>query len=357
MNILVMGAGPLGSLFAARLHEAGHTVTLMARGQRLADLRQYGLVLEDAQTGIQTVTPVQLTDRLAPEDAYDLVLVIMRKNHASGVLPALATNRHAPNVLFLMNNAAGPEALTAALGKERVLIGFPMSAGTRQGHVMRVLGGSETQPVSIPFGEADGSITARTHQVAQILSSMNGYQAEIHTDMDAWLKTHVALLMPSLVPALYACGTDNYRMARTRDAVVLALRAVREGFAVLEALGIPVVGTGFKRFLRMPEPLVVALLGKLLARKEMETALVGHALAAPDELKVLADEFMQLVHASGVPTPNIDRLAVYFDPTTPALADGSAEIPLDWRSTAIALLSAAGIVAGVFFIARRCRKK
>ncbi len=36
MKILIYAAGPLGSLFTARLHEAGHEVSLLARGQRLA---------------------------------------------------------------------------------------------------------------------------------------------------------------------------------------------------------------------------------------------------------------------------------------------------------------------------------
>ncbi|MEV3950585.1 2-dehydropantoate 2-reductase N-terminal domain-containing protein [Streptomyces halstedii] len=33
MKLLVYGAGVLGSLFAARLHEAGHDVSLLARGR------------------------------------------------------------------------------------------------------------------------------------------------------------------------------------------------------------------------------------------------------------------------------------------------------------------------------------
>jgi hypothetical protein len=51
MNILVYGAGVLGSLYAARLRSAGHRVSLLARGRRLADLRRYGLALENAITG------------------------------------------------------------------------------------------------------------------------------------------------------------------------------------------------------------------------------------------------------------------------------------------------------------------
>ena len=46
MRILVFGAGPLGSLLAARLHQGGQDVTLLARGDRLAQLRQYGVILK-----------------------------------------------------------------------------------------------------------------------------------------------------------------------------------------------------------------------------------------------------------------------------------------------------------------------
>ena len=43
MKILVYGAGVIGTLYAARLQEGGHRVTAVARGQRLADIRRYGL--------------------------------------------------------------------------------------------------------------------------------------------------------------------------------------------------------------------------------------------------------------------------------------------------------------------------
>ncbi len=47
MKILFYGAGVLGSLYAARLQEAGQEVSILARGQRLADIREHGIVLED----------------------------------------------------------------------------------------------------------------------------------------------------------------------------------------------------------------------------------------------------------------------------------------------------------------------
>ncbi|NTU64535.1 MAG: alpha/beta hydrolase, partial [Chloroflexi bacterium] len=188
MKILVYGSGPLGSVFAARLQQGGNDVSILARGQRLNDLREHDIMLVDVQTKEQTVTHVNVVEELKPDDAYDLVLVIMRKNHALQILPVLAANRHTPNVLFLCNNAAGPDAFVEALGKERVLIGFPNSAGYREGHVIHCLSGTPDDKANVPFGEVDGRITDRTRQVARILESAPGFGADIRADMDAWLK-------------------------------------------------------------------------------------------------------------------------------------------------------------------------
>jgi ketopantoate reductase len=324
MKILVYGAGPLGSLFAARLQEGGNDVSILARGQRLADLREYGIVLLDVTTKQQTVTHVNVVERLMPDDAYDLVLVIMRKNNALDILPILAANRHTPNVLFLMNNGAGPGELVDALGRERVLIGFPNSAGYREGYVVHCLTGTEDDKAFVPFGEVDGRITARTREVAHALESAPGFGAEIRTDMDTWLKYHVALLMP---------------------------------FRVLRALGLPVTPSKFKIFEWLPEPLLVFLLQRLLANELMEVAMVKHANAARDEIKHLADEFLALARATSVPTPTIDRLYPHLDPDTPLMPEGSAEIPLDWRGVWVGLGALAGVLAGLILVLKMLRGK
>ena len=345
-KVLIYGAGPLGTLFAARLQQGGNNVSLLARGRRLADVREHGIVLQDTLSHVETTTHVDLVEQLAPEDTYDLVLVIMRKNNALDILPVLAANRQTPNVLFLTNNAAGPDALVEALGASRVLIGFPSSAGYREGHVVTCLTGTEEDPAKIPFGEIDGGITARTLYVARILQSAPGFDTEVRTDMDTWLKYHVALLMPSLAPALYMCGTDNYRMARTRDAVVLAVRAIREGFRVLQALGYPITPKRFRPFVWVPEPILVAFVQKLIADPKMETTMVKHAESARDEMKHLADEFLVLAARTHVPIPSIKRLYRNLDPNAPLMPDGSADIPLDWRGLCLGVSVIAGLIFG-----------
>lgn len=354
MKILVYGAGPLGSLFAARLHAAGHVVALLARGQRLADLRTHGLVLVDSVTGQESVAHVPLVERLDPEDAYDLVLVIMRKNRALEILPGLAANQHTPNVLFLMNNAAGPGELVHALGEERVLMGFPMAAGYRRAHVVHYLaGGGPGKPAQIPIGEVDGRITPRLKVVGAALASMEGFAVDLRPDMDAWLKSHVALLMPSLAPALKAANLDNVRLAHTRDLVLLAVRAIKEGFQVLEALDVPVVPASARRLVLIPEPLLVWVLQRRLVNPLVRVALVEHAEAAEEEIRHLAEEFRALKERTTVPTPAMDRLCAYFDPATPPLPEGSAELPLDWRPVWVGLGAAAGALALVGLLSRR----
>ncbi len=307
-KILVFGAGPIGSLYAARLAAASHDVSLLARGRRLAELREYGIVLEDAPTGIRTVTRVDLVERLGPRDAYDLVLVVMRKNHVLQALPALAANDGTPNVLFLGNNAAGPSELVRALGGDRPLLGFPGSAGARHGHAMLCLSGTPRQKATIPIGEVDGRITERTRHVADILETMSGHAVEIRTDMDAWLKTHVALLMPGLAAALYAAGTDRLRLARSRETLALGIRATREALEVLDALGVPITPRRAAVLRWLPEPVIVAMVRRLLRRDEMEVAFVAHALAARDEMIHLTDEFRVLARTTSVPTPAMDEL-------------------------------------------------
>ena len=71
---------------------------------------------------------------------------------------------------------------------------------------MVVLTGNERARAPVSFGEVDGHVDARTEAVARIIESAPGLTSEIRTDMDVWLKYHVALLFPTLAPCLHAAG-------------------------------------------------------------------------------------------------------------------------------------------------------
>lgn len=354
-KILVYGAGVLGSLYAGKIHQAGYDVTLLARGQRFEEIHEHGLALVDAAAGDKLERiPVRVTDNLAPEDSYDLVLVVVRKNQVPSVLPALAASTGTPNVLFLCNNAGGPDAMIDALGSERVLLGFPGAGGQRDQGIVRYHLASSVQPTTI--GELDGRRSDRIKEIARVFQDA-GLPVAISENMDAWLKTHVALVSP-IANAIYLAGGSNYRLARTRDGIVLMVRAVKEGLRVLPALRIPVTPSKYNILRWLPEPLMVAVLEKRLSQTGVELMVTRHANAARDEMLALAEEFQLLARRSGVATPAIDTLFCYLDPSNPPIPEGQANLRLSWGPTiaAAGAFFSSGMLAG-WLLWKRARRK
>lgn len=325
MKILVYGAGVLGSLYAARLQAAGEDVSILARGRRLAEIREQGIVLENSRNGARSAAPMRAVERLDAEDAYDWVLILVRRNQLASVVPDLAANGNTPNLLFMVNNASDPNELANLVGQERVLLGFPGAGGTRQGGLVRysVLPGL-IQPTTV--GELDGRISPRLREIAGILRRA-GFPVAVSRRMEAWLKTHAAWVS-QVANALYMVGGSNYHLARTRDAVVLMVRAIREGFRMLTALGYPVEPARLRAFEWLPESLLVFAWRRVLATEWAETVMARHACAARDEMKQLADDLQVLARAAPVATPAIDRLYTYIDSDVTPIAESSAQTPL-----------------------------
>jgi 2-dehydropantoate 2-reductase len=309
MKILIYGAGVMGTLYAARLQDSGQDVSLVARGQRLADLRQHGLVLENMIGGRQTVSRVRITERVNDEDSYDLAIVLMRKNQVATVLPILANCRKIPTILFMHNNAAGPDAMVNALGRGRVLLGFPGAGGTLENHVVKYV---LVPQQATTLGEVDGQITPRLRQVADVFSNA-GFAVQMSPQMDAWLKTHVAFVT-SICGALYMSGCDPRTLANTPQSMSLMVSAIREGFAVLHALKVPVRPLKLRwLFEWMPRVVPIIYWRKYFNTPMADYALARHARAAGDEMKAIADEFRTLVRASCVSTPALDQLYSHID--------------------------------------------
>ncbi|UCG52293.1 MAG: ketopantoate reductase family protein [Candidatus Latescibacterota bacterium] len=311
MKTLVYGAGNIGSLYAALLKDSGQNVAILSRGRRLDRIRQHGIELENAVTRKKTSTPIDTVERLDPDEAYDLVLVILPKHLISEVLPILAANRRTPNVMFMVNNAAGPGEMVDALGKDRVLLGFPGAAGVADDHIIQYLiTSAREQPTTM--GEVDGKTSPRIKAIAKIFQA-SGFPASICSNMDAWLKTHVAEILPT-VGALYMVEGDLHRLACNRDALTLLVRAIREGYQVLRENRIPITPASHKLFGWLPIRMLLALMKRMIESDTTKTK-VGHALEGRAEWRLLADEFRSLATTTDVPTPAMDRLYQHIDST------------------------------------------
>ncbi|GGL44912.1 ketopantoate reductase family protein [Nocardia jinanensis] len=255
MKLLVYGAGVTGSLFAVRLHEAGHDVSLLARGERLAALRRHGLRL--AEEGSPAVRRVSVPVVEHPVGGYDLTAVFVRTHQVDAVLESLAGLEG--DVLFLLNWAAGGEPLGTVIGPERVLLGFPTAAGTMDGDVVRYRATNfMTRRVPMPIGEPDGRSTPRLDRIVRAFRTA-GINAKAQPQMDAWLETHAAFEVP-LGQAVHAAGGPA-ALAEDPDAVRGMLRLMRQNLA---AMPTPPVPRGFVALQTLPQGLLVAMLRRFL---------------------------------------------------------------------------------------------
>jgi 2-dehydropantoate 2-reductase len=305
VKILVYGAGPLGSYFAATLREADLDVTILARGGRFRSIRWRGIYLEPFEGGERRRVKVPAVERLGPLDAYDLVMVVVGKNYYYGVLPFLLANINTPNVLFMGNNAAGPGEMLEQLGEGRVLLGFPGMSGAMEGSVVRYM--SELTP-KITMGEPDGRTTERLESFRAAFEGA-GIEVEVCGDMDSWLKHHAAVVLP-LCGAYARAGGDLEALRGDKEGVALMVRAIREGFGVLRELGHPLMPERLRRLETTPMFLLLPLVRRSLNRGEMRHVF-AHADAMRGELSVLDREFRELIGSTSVETPAYDELSGY----------------------------------------------
>lgn len=255
MKILVYGAGVTGSLFAARLHEAGHHVSLLARGERLTALREHGILLAEGDGPTTRQVPVPVVEH--PAGPYDLIAVMVRAHQVDTVLESIAGLDG--DVLFLVSWAAGPEPLGAAIGRERVMLGFPTEAGTMDGQVVRYRASSPmTRLVTMPIGEPDGRVTPRLERIVQAFRSA-GLNAKVEPKMDAWLKTHAAFAVP-LGQAVYAAGGPG-ALAGNQEGIKAMIRLMRLNLGAMPTRPVP---GAFGALRSMPEGILVALFRRFL---------------------------------------------------------------------------------------------
>jgi 2-dehydropantoate 2-reductase len=304
-RILVIGAGVNGSVCAARLFERGVDVTVLARGKRLAEIQTNGIVIENPLNGKRRVAKVKGIGELAPGDIYDYILVVVRRNQVSALLPTLAANS-SPNVVFMNNNLNGPAEILAALGKERPMLGFVFAGGKRDGDLIRAIGPFDHGLMRTPFGEIDGTITPRLKRLVNLLNSA-GLRSQASTNVVDYLANHAAGVA-AIVPLMSKLANGPTVAPPSTEDLKLAAAAIRETHAVLKALGHKIVPASQKVIDVVPVSVLALLLRLMLKSRFFEVGGIYHAQQAPDELQALANDLRAAVIRSGVPAPAIRKM-------------------------------------------------
>jgi 2-dehydropantoate 2-reductase len=307
MKILVYGAGVVGSYLAHVLVRGGNDVTMLARGQRFKDLEKDGLIIRHYVQCKTTVDKVNVVNTFLPENVYDLIFVVMQYTHLQAVLPVLADN-HSCYIVFVGNNADARATQNYLKGnspvEKQVAFGFQSTGGRREnGRIICVRARGHME-----LGGLDGNLSWRPLIDKAFVNTK--YKLTYYDDMEAWLKSHIALIMP-LCYATYACD-GNLRKATTNKKLLdQIITAIDEGYKVLEKLGYPIIPAKEAEFVRRKRYMFYLLLKIITATPIGRLAVSDHAVSAVEEMLALSDAFDELKQKANILTPNWDALGIY----------------------------------------------
>lgn len=306
LRVAVLGAGVIGSLYAARLAEAGCEVAVRARGDRARRLRDDGLRLVDERTGRRTEARPAVPESLR-EFRPDVVLVAVRKDQAEAAARDLAADDPGGLVVPMVNAADGHPEFRSRFPEARLAFAFPGAGGTRlpDGTVRYTVVPGLVQATTLgPSGP--GTDRGPLRRLLRALRRA-GFPSRLDRDMDAWQKTHVALVSP-IADAVYAKAGDHRALARDPRTLRLMAAAVRDGFRALRASGTAIRPARLGILAVLPAPLVAAAFAPAIGSSWGETVIARHANAARPEMDLLAGELRALVDASGAEAPSLREL-------------------------------------------------
>ena len=302
MRILVFGAGVLGCNLAHSFFKAGKDVTLLARGEWGEAITTKGLTIVNKVPYYKTNDKINVIESLKPEDRYDIIFVVARFSQLKDIIPILNENK-SKNIVLVGNNTSATEH-AAALRNKDVLFAFSSSAGHRENE--RVISVTLNK---MTIGSVDGS-TDYEPMIKDVFSEMK-YKLIYCNDMDNWLKSHAAFILPICFACYY---TDGNLKKIKKDEVFLnkVIDATIEVYDTLKATNHRILPKGDyeyvterKKYMKFLKLSFATFLGKIMAS--------DHAMNAVDEMTALNNDFIKLIDASGFKTPVYRELATYIN--------------------------------------------
>ncbi len=163
MRFAILGAGALGSILGAHLCRAGHDVTLLARGERVATLERDGVIV----TGLAAIEARPNILRHPRELRETDTLIVATK--AIGSAESLAALAHVELgcAFSVQNGVLKDELLAQAFGAERVL-------GCMADFSGELLPGGAvkfTRNVCLHLGELGGGTSERTSALSLLIDA------------------------------------------------------------------------------------------------------------------------------------------------------------------------------------------
>jgi len=308
MKVCVVGAGAIGGLLGARLADAGHEVSLVARGAHLAGIRAGGLAIKD-DAGVRS-RALPASDEPADFGPQDVVVLALKAYSIGPMLPRIARLLTPDTAVVTAINGIPWWYFCRAGGK---FDGAPVECLDPGGAMVRALdpkhlvgcvvhGSAEvvapgvvhhTSGGAFILGEIDGRVTSRVQALAAAIEA-TGLKAPVTARIrdDVWTKL---IGNTSYNPVAALTGALMNDINANPALIELIRRMMLEGIAVAEAHGCRMTVTLDERF---------ALARKLGAVKV--SMLQDLERGRPLEIDAIVTAVSELGRKVGVPTPAID---------------------------------------------------
>ncbi|MGG0846182.1 ketopantoate reductase family protein [Peribacillus simplex] len=138
LNIVIIGAGALGSYFGGRLQQAGQHVQYLVRKNRAKQLKENGISITSPHGNYQ-FNDLHITENVNDIEKVDLVILAVKGQHLQGTLTDLKVLvEKGAKVLPLLNGLEHISILQDELGDEAVMGGsaFIIATLDEKGHVI-----------------------------------------------------------------------------------------------------------------------------------------------------------------------------------------------------------------------------
>jgi 2-dehydropantoate 2-reductase len=226
MRFVVFGAGAIGGVVGARLHQAGHRVALIARGAHLDAIRERGLTLEDPSGS--TVLKMEASGS-ASEVAWEggeVVLLATKGQDTGGALSALRAVASPHTPVVCMQNGVNNERRALRLfgnvyGAVVMVPAAHVEPGVVESHASRLTG-------IIDVGRYPSGADEPAEAIATALRESR-FDSCARDDVMRLKYAKLLVNLANAVGAICQAGPENKRVIKA---------AREEGRAALTAAGI-----------------------------------------------------------------------------------------------------------------------
>jgi 2-dehydropantoate 2-reductase len=308
MKVCIVGAGAIGGYMAVRIANAGHNVSVIARGPHLAAIKDRGMKLieENDEFVAENLTATEFVGELGP---MDVVLLALKAHQIVPIVNDMSVLLGPNTVIVTLQNGipwwyfqnfAGDYAnrvvetvdpgglLFNSIDPNRLIgcIAYPATTISKPGVIQHIEGNR------FPVGELSGMKTERVQMVSDLFAE-SGFKSRIIDDIrsEIWLKLWGNLTFNPISALTHSTLVDICQFPLTRQ---LAVAMMTEAQTVGERLG---------AHFRIPMEKRIA--GAESVGKHKTSMLQDVEAGKPIEIESMLGAVIELAEVTGVQTPTL----------------------------------------------------